>query len=296
LAQKQYFSLDITEEGNNFQFIYNDPLLHQEFLKFLTNVFHLYPEEQLHKLIIKTIEKNKQDQDIYINTQTALGGIQPFLSDLTYALPALNKQKKIITEQTLTLLGEKKRYEGYLELGSTGRYIDALEEAIEIQEGRYFVSEKPAIYSLSDMLDRGQISKAGQTIELNDYQINLSKHIPKNSLELVTVYIGFHHCPIHLREEFITTIRDTMKTGASLVVRDHDVHDKKMYHMAALAHDVFNMGTQETWSYNNKELRNFYSLEYLDKMLKKYGFKSNDRKLYQQGDPTLNALMIYTKT
>ena len=65
--------------------------------------------------------------------------------------------------------------------------------------------------------------------------------------------------------------------------------------MVALAHDVFNMGTKESWNYNDRELRLFYSLAELDELLIRYGFKSNGQQLYQEGDPTLNALMHYKK-
>jgi hypothetical protein len=285
----------LNNEEGNFRFIYRNPQLREEFLKFLKNVFHLYPQDRLDELLAAAVEKIASDQGIYVDVQQQLGDIKAFLSDLRYALPALNKQKEIMAEQAVALLGDKTRYASYLEVGSTGRYLDSLEEILEIQEERYFVSDKPATYSLSDMLDRGQISEAGKTIGLDGYRVDFQKNIPTSSVSLATVYIGFHHCPLDLREAFITGIRDVMKPGASLILRDHDVHDKNMWHMVALAHDVFNMGTDETWDYNHNELRNFYSLEYLDGMLQQYGFKSKGEKLYQQGDPTLNALMLYKK-
>ena len=55
------------------------------------------------------------------------------------------------------------------------------------------------------------------------------------------------------------------------------------------------MGTLESWSYNENELRNFYALETLDTLLSRHGFTSNGKRLYQRGDPTLNALMAYTR-
>ena len=98
-----------------------------------------------------------------------------------------------------------------------------------------------------------------------------------------------------IREEFITSIRDVLKPDANMILRDHNVHDETMWRMVALARDVFNMGNNESWQYNENELREFYSLETLDDMLRKYGFRSDGAKLYQDGDPTLNALMLYRK-
>jgi len=280
--------------SNNFRFIYNNSVYKQSFYQFLVNVFHLYPELEFHQLIDAITKRSISDQDIYIEVQSKLNEISSFIAPLKYAIPALNNQKRIIADQTQTLLHNKKNFSGYLEIGSTGRYLDALEEQFNIEDDRIFVTDKKATYSPTDMIDRGQINKAGTDILFNNYQPLLNT-LPRQSIDLVTIYIGFHHCPIHLREEFITNIRDIMRKGAYLVVRDHDVINRKMNHIVALAHDVFNLGTKESWQYNNAELRNFYSLAELDLLLTKMGFRSDGRKLFQQGDPTLNALMLYQK-
>ncbi|MFL6551433.1 MAG: class I SAM-dependent methyltransferase, partial [Povalibacter sp.] len=114
-------------------------------------------------------------------------------------------------------------------------------------------------------------------------------------VDLVTVYIGFHHCPVPLREEFLGRIRDVLRPGGVVIVRDHNVTDEPMRRMVALAHDVFNMGTKETWQYNDHELRNFYSLATLDRMMHAAGFKAEGQRLLQTGDPTLNTLLKYTR-
>ena len=288
-------STDTLGSESNFHYIYGNDALRQDFYKFLTNVFHLQPEVDLHRLISEVTAKHDNDRDIYNDLHEQIGSIRPFLSELTYGLPALARQKQVIAEQTTQLLPEKPYHEGYLEVGSTGRYLDSLEEVLEITGERYFMGPLPATYSVPDMVDRGQIAKAGEFIDLNNYQSNLGAVIPVNSIDLATVYIGFHHCPIVLREEFITSIRDVLRPGASMILRDHNVHDETMWKMVALAHDVFNMGTTESWEYNDDELRKFYSLEKLDNMLRQYGFRSDEVKLYQDGDPTLNALMLYKK-
>ena len=280
---------------SNFRYIYDNAALKVEFFDFLTNVFHLFPEDAMHELITQISKQHPTDEAIYTDLQASVSEIKPFLSELTYAVPALSKQKQVIADQTTTLLNNRQRYEGYLELGSTGRYLDSLEEQLDIVGDIHFISDRPATYTPPDMIDRGQIFKAGSYTDLNNYRPDIKSNIPNNSIDLVTVYIGFHHCPIDLREEFIGSIRDVMRPGASLIVRDHDAHNKEMWQMVALAHDVFNMGTNETWTYNNQELRHFYSLRELDNMLTQYGFKSDGQKLYQQGDPTRNALMIYKK-
>lgn len=281
-------------EGN-FDYIYSDPVIREEFKTFLVNVFHLYPEDELHALILKAVQQGLSDGEIYRRVQQRLGEIKPFLGDLAYSLPTLSKQKRVLTTQTLALLDPNKRYQGYLELGSNGRFLDSLEERLEIKGDCFTLAERAPTKSAIDIVDRGQIHNAGTFISLNDYRPALAQQVPRKSIDLATVYIGFHHCPVELREPFLGSIREVLRPGGVLIVRDHNVHDEKMLRMVSLAHDVFNMGTQETWKYNHAERRNFYSLAKLDSMLTSAGFKVHGRRLLQDGDPTLNTLMRYTR-
>ncbi len=297
LAKQLTLATKIEKEikAGNFKYIYANDQYRTEFFPFLVNVFHLYPEKEFHQAIFEATKMNDADAAIYQELQQKIKTIKPFLSEISYALPALNKQKKIISKQTVELLSGRKHIDGYLEIGSTGRYIDELEEHIKIKGKRYFIDRKAPSFSPFDIVDRGQINKAGTFIALNNYDLNITDHIPKNSLDLVTVYIGFHHCPPDLRKKFITSVRDVLKPNGKLIVRDHDAHNEKMNKIVSLAHDVFNLGTNEAWEYNQSEERYFYSLAFLEKMLTNYGFKFEGRKLLQDGDPTLNSLMLYSK-
>lgn len=279
----------------NFHYIYSRPDLHRLFIDFLTNVFHLYPVDKLDSLIASHVEEKSGDRQIYQACQKQLNDIAPWFSNARFSFPALRKQKLVLSHQTLQLLDRPARIDGYLEFGSNGRYLDALEEVLPLNGARYFVHDRLAGYGAADVVDRGQLLQAGKTLLMNHYQPALATHIPKSSLDLVTVYIGFHHCPLSLRNDFLQDIRQVMRPGASLIVRDHHANSEDMWHMVALAHDVFNMGTHEKWDYNEAELRNFYSLEFLDGMLSANGFRGDGRRLYQAGDPTHNALMLYRK-
>jgi SAM-dependent methyltransferase len=145
------------------------------------------------------------------------------------------------------------------------------------------------------MVERGQISIGAEYIPMADYKTQFSTIIKKESLDLITIYIGFHHCPIDLRIPFISSIRDTLRVGGKLILRDHDCNSTDQKTIVALAHDVFNMGTNETWKYNDEELRNFYSLDFICQFIEKLGFQFDKRTLFQEGDPTKNALMLFTK-
>lgn len=286
----------IIDKKNNFKYIYSNKKLKKEFLKFLKNVFNLYPETDFHNLIDETTKIKNNDKEIYLSVQSKLDDIDSLLSPLTYQLPALKKQKEEMAKEAYELLkSNKKEYNGYLEIGSSGRYLDYLEEKIEISGERYYADGKEPGYSVTEMINRGQIGIGANYVPFTSYKTNYTKFIPKNSLDLVTIYIGFHHCPIDLRVSFITSIKDTMRSGGKMILRDHDCNSDEQKVIVALAHDVFNLGTNETWETNEKEIRNFYSLDFIIKFIENLGFKFENRTLFQEGDPTKNALMLFTK-
>jgi SAM-dependent methyltransferase len=285
----------ITTAGNNFKKIYTSNKLRTEFFKFLKNVFNLFPEEDLHKLISETAAKKNDDKAIYLEIQSRLDDITPLLSSFRYSLPSLMKQKDEMARQTLQLLGKGGTYNGYLEIGSSGRYLDYLEENVDIEGERYYADGKVPGHSITEMVDRGQIKIGAKYIPLADYKTKYADIIPAESLDLVTIYIGFHHCPLDLRVPFISSIRDTMRVGGKLILRDHDCDTEEQKTLVALAHDVFNMGTNESWTYNSSEIRNFYSLDFICNFVEQIGFKFDKRTLFQEGDPTKNALMMFTK-
>ena len=295
LSLPQQAFADIYAGGNNFKRIYSNNRLKKEFFKFLKNVFNILPEDDLHKMITDAASKEKNDQEIYIEIQSKLDDITPSFSSFRYALPALTKQKDEMARQTIELLGEGGTYHGYLEIGSSGRYLDYLEENVNIEGERYYADGKEPGYGLTEMIDRGQISIGASYIKFADYKTKYSELIPNESLDLVTIYIGFHHCPLELRVPFISSIRDTLRVGGKLILRDHDCSTEEQKTMVALAHDVFNMGTLESWSYNSNEVRNFYSLAFICNFVEQIGFKFDKRTLFQEGDPTKNALMLFTK-
>ena len=91
------------------------------------------------------------------------------------------------------------------------------------------------------------------------------------------------------------SLHRALRPGGRMIVRDHNVDSPRMNRMVALAHDVFNLGLGTGWSVNQTEIRRFTSLEQLDGQLAKAGFRRDPRALFQPGDPTRNALMMYAK-
>jgi SAM-dependent methyltransferase len=284
-----------SDDVGNFRYIFSDPRLKREFLDFLTNVFHLYPEQEMHDTLARLAMGLDDDRQVYEALQSELGKLSPFLGAFRYAIPALVKQKNIMASQTMMLVDPDAKYDGHLEIGSTGRYIGILEDRLNITGEVFLLHTREAGYGPEDIADRGQLARIGTHIDMGNYSTEFANVIPHNSLDMVTVFIGFHHCPLETRRQFISAVRDVIRPGGVLILRDHDCYNEDAWRMAALAHDTFNAGTKESWQFNADELRNFYSIRFIIDLVEDVGFRNNNMLLYQPGDPTRNALTAFRK-
>jgi hypothetical protein len=217
------------------------------------------------------------------------------LQEIRFALPSLEKQKQVMAEQTVALLGGRTEFDGYLEVGSTGRYHDRLSDMVKLRGSKFFVHTHKPTFGAADIVERGQLTRVGTFQPLDDYRPLLSPLIVPESLDLLTVYIGFHHAPPEHRLAFVRSCYACLRRGGLLIVRDHDVTTADMNSFVALAHDVFNVGLELPWEADAAEVRNFTSLETLDQILKDVGFEVGDKRLIQSGDPTNNTLVAYSK-
>ena len=284
------------QEGTNFKHVYLNPALRAQFFLFLKNVFHLYPEHDFDALIDEKTRTFGTDKEIYEAVVAGIPSIRPVLAELRYALPSLRKQKEVMCAQTLNLLDGRTRLQGYLEIGTTGRYYDRLSEHVHVDTEPIFIHSAAPTYGAADIVERGQLRKIGKFVPLADYTPISETDVQDESLDLVTVYIGFHHSPAERRLAFIRSCNRVLRKGGMLIVRDHDVASNDMVHFVALAHDVFNAGLELPWHNNEVEVRNFLSLAELGKILTDVGFEADERRLLQEGDPTQNTLMKYIKT
>jgi SAM-dependent methyltransferase len=283
-------------DPGNFRFIYLNPKLRDSFYPFLKNVFHLYPEDDFHRLISEISSQYSTDQEIYEKIHGALPKIKPFLASLRYSLPALKKQKQEMARQTMQLLGPVDSVKGYVEIGTTGRYISEIRKSLKVKGSLYLVNDVHPSYAPVDMVERGQMLEYGSFIPLNDYGAWPSEKIPDESIDLVTNFIGFHHSPADRLDGFVRSITRVLKPGGRLIVRDHNVDSPEMNRMVALAHDVFNVGLDISWQLNHEQIRNFWSVAQMSSYLRERGFREEGTQLLQEGDPTRNTLMKFVKT
>jgi FAD/FMN-containing dehydrogenase/SAM-dependent methyltransferase len=266
------------------------------FYRFLQNVYRLYPEDRFHTLIKEACRAHADDEAIYRHVQSRLGEIKPFLADLFYALPSLAKQKKEMARQTRQLLGGDGAFDGYLEIGTTGRYVNALKKVLRLAGPLVLVNDLPPTMSPVDIVERGQFGKLGAFVPLADYTPIPQAAVPDASIDLVTCYIGLHHCPPEKLRPFVDSIRRVLRPGGRLVLRDHDVTSPTMDAFVALAHTVFSAGLLLPWEVARQERRHFAPLADWSARLQAAGLRDTGQRLLQAHDPTDNTLMAFVKS
>ena len=280
--------------GSEFHAVFSTEKSSDDFYRFLQNIFHLFPEDKFHTLIKQACENQSTDREIYRAVQAGLPGIRPFLAPLTYALPALKKQKREMARQTLELLGERKSFDGYVEIGSTGRYISELRKHLAFT-GPLYVSDVAAPgYGPGDIMERGRIAKLGEFLPL-DYQPLDLKGIAPESVDLVTCYIGLHHSPPDLLDDFVRSVHRVLRPGGLFLMRDHDAGDADMQVFVSLVHTVFNLGLGVSWEEDEREEKHFKSADGWAAYVGQRGLEDRGARLLQRHDPSDNTLMAFVK-
>jgi FAD/FMN-containing dehydrogenase/uncharacterized membrane protein YhaH (DUF805 family)/SAM-dependent methyltransferase len=265
------------------------------FYRFLQNVYRLYPEDRFHALIKDACAAHRGDEAIYRRVQADLPKLKPFLSEATYALPSLAKQKREMARQTAEILGERRGFDGYLEIGTTGRYVGPLRTALGLKGSVVLVNDLAPTNSPVDIAERGGLGKVGDFVPMDDYAPIPADRVPDGSVDLATCYIGLHHCPPEKLPAFVASIARVLRPGGVLVLRDHDVTTPAMDAFVALAHTVFNAGLGVPWEVNRQERRHFAPLSSWVAHLGRAGLVDTGRRLLQAHDPTDNTLLAFVK-
>jgi FAD/FMN-containing dehydrogenase len=279
-----------------FHAVYSQVSLRDGFYRFLQNVYRLFPEDRFHTLIDEACVMHRGDEAIYRHLQEKLPGIKPLLADLFYALPALAKQKREMARQTLELLGDRRDIDGYVEIGTTGRYLSELRKHLRFRGPLIVVNDLAPTNSPVDIVERGQIARLGSYVPLNNYLPLGETEIPSESVDLVSCYIGLHHIAPEALGAFMTSICRVLRPGGIFILRDHDVTTAEMATFVSLAHTVFNAGLGVPWEVNQQELRYFVSVEEWVRRLEAVGLEDSGRRLVQTHDPSDNVLMAFVKS
>ncbi len=286
---------DRDTDGSEFLTVYGRTKSRDDFYRFLQVIYHLYPEDRFHELIIKACERHDTDEAIYAEVAAGLPAIKTFLSDLTYALPALKTQKKEMAAQTTAILPKPSSFNGYLEIGSTGRYVKSLKKSLNLSGPIYLSNDVAPDNSPPEIMERGGLQQVGEFFPLNDYAPIPDDVITDESLDLVTCYIGLHHCPREKLHDYIASIRRVLRPGGYFVLRDHDAGDDAMRTFCALVHTVFNAGLGVSWEQDREELRLFEGVDFWVDAIVRHDFEDLGKRLLQANDPSLNTLLCFRK-
>ena len=281
---------------SEFHAVFSDVKAHDAFYRFLQNIFRLYPEDRFHTLIKEACATHQDEEAVYRQVQQKLPTIKPFLADFFYALPSLSKQKQEMTRQTLELLGDKREIDGYVEIGTTGRYISDLRKHLRFRGPVVLINDLAPTNSPVDVIERGGLKKLGVWVPLNDYAPIGKTSVPDGSIDLATCYVGLHHMEPELLDAFLTSVWRILRPGGLFIVRDHDVQTPEMNAFVSLAHTVFNAGLGLSWEVNRQEIRRFASVGEWSRRLQSVGFQDTGRRLLQANDPSDNVLMAFRKT
>lgn len=299
-AWRQKESRNANDESTltDFHQVFGDVVLSDAFYRFLQNVFRTMPEDRLHHLIGESCKLHRSEEDIYRHLQREIRSIKPFAADLVYALPALFKQKAEMARQTLALLaslGHRTSFNGYVEIGSKGRYYRGLAAALSLTGPQVFVDAEPPTYAPIDMLERGQVRLLGAHVGLAEFAPLPTSELADASFDLATCYIGLHHMSPETLLGFLNSVHRILRPGGIFIVRDHDVGTPQMRALVSLAHTVFNVGLGESWEVNQRELRYFESAPTWVERLDAAGFDDSRERLLQDNDPTNNTLFAFIK-
>lgn len=275
-----------------FAAVYGNDRESDRFYAFLQNIFNVLPEERLHTLIKAETAKHVDDEAIYRAIQGRLKSVTPTLAMLTHALPSLKTQKAEMGRQAAVLLGDV-RLRDYVEIGTTGRYVRALQKHLRLGGGVTLVHDVAPGTSLVDFVERGQLRKPGHFVPLKDYA---PIALPPGSADLVSCFVGLHHILPEKLTSFLESVAKILRPGGFFIVRDHDVTTSSMDAFVSLAHTVFNAVLGESWETNQNELRHFKSVDDWIAIIESIGFRHTGLRLRQDGDPSDNILLAFERT
>lgn len=285
---------------NPLQEVLASPEQREKFSGFLDNVLRVVPSQDFYAYVDATICDLQEytPPSLYAALHRNISSIKSSLH-LYHMLQSLQKQKDILTAQALEHLGGTLIMQGVLEIGGPAIYANELRKHITINGPIYAVSDQQRF---TDRLQahtfdpRKKFLAYDSFVSLNNYDPITPSQIPDQSLDLVICFIGLHHIPVEKLDAFIASIARIIRPGGVFLLRDHDCFDAATASRASAAHSVFNLiATGETLEAEQAEYRNFQNIHYWINAVVRHGFVVDARMFLQQGDPSRNAMIKFTK-
>ena len=288
-------------DSNHFSRTYSNAEQREYFRSFYSEVLRLVPADKMHQIVEDIVRENPEDSDaqIYAKLVEPVKKIRPGIFKLLtqYAPNVISNQRKVLSSQTVSLLNDKDEINGYLDIGTSGNYFKSFAKKFPgpVKGPKYLISDmKPSIFNPGDILQRGQLLRNFVHVQNEDFLPISDKYIPSESLDLVTMYVGLHHTPKEKLSGFIASINRVLREGGVFILRDHDKNNKTEPYMH-LAHMTFNLAAGVTAGAEAQELRNFLSIDDWIEILEQHGFSAGEERLLQEGDPSENTMIRFTK-
>jgi len=280
--------------------VFTTPFLRVENAKFIDTVLRQIPSQDFYK-VVDTIQAeygDLSDEEWYEKLIERIPQIKSWKHPFN-VIASLQHQKKILSAQARTLLGDKVVVNGYVEIGTPGTYLTSMQHFLIAKGKRYIINDVQRWsdylqgYSLNPL---NKFSPYDSFVEMHDYDPIPEDKIPSKSVDLVVCFIGLHHIPLEKLENFIASIQRILRPGGTFLLRDHDACTPELLSITYAAHSIFNViATEETLETEKAEYRNFQPLAYWITALEKQGFYVDDQRLLQEGDPTKNTLLKFIR-
>lgn len=288
----------------------------QQVYDFFKHVFGIVPPKEHAAIIESEIRRLKargvdpSDANLYESLTHRLRSDGPGLvAKLARSAVSLRSQQMLMGQQAAQLLSStgKTQFEGYLEVGSPGRYFHAIrsQPGIEIKGTKWVTDEVKPSFGPEAALERtggrGLRRFLNSVVPfrfypLANYEPIVQEKIKDGSIDLATIFIGLHHAPPERLRPYIASIFKAMRPGGRLILRDHDANNPDLLRIAHVAHITFNAALGIPYDLELNDVRNFQPIEYWVDALEASGFKLLAREgLLQEGDPTRNMLLVFER-
>jgi FAD/FMN-containing dehydrogenase/predicted methyltransferase len=295
----------LSEDTYHYRELLASPTGRDELRDYFTNIFSINDASNAIKAIEEAMQvtlskgRDPNDRSVYDELLKIMPKYQNgFFKRTAETLKALTVQQKEMAKQTAEALKEQgvNEVNGYVEIGSPGRYVWALKQLMKI---------KGKIYAVNDTFEKKHWieTKFGfripavalvKKILFSNYDQFQQLEIMNESVDLVSMFIGLHHCPPEKLDGFIASINRVLRVGGRFVLRDHDANEKLLA-MAFMAHSTYNAGLGLSYDEELNEVRNLQKLDYWKRKMEQAGFKHVGQDKLQAGDPTGNTLMVFEK-
>lgn len=277
----------------------------EELRLYFKNIFSINEPERFISAIDAAVaiatekKRDLNDRNIYeellrILPGFANGKVKAFVKTMQ-ALRVQQREMAVETAEALKEVGVTS-VRGYVEIGSPGRYVRPLSDYIKLQGPMTAVNDS---FGAAGAVEsswgwRVPASITSKKIKLSNYDMIPQSEVANESVDLVSMFIGLHHCPPEKLEAFIASIARVIRTGGHFILRDHDANEHVLA-MAFIAHSTYNAGLGIPFGGELGEIRNLHPLSFWKDILGRAGLEFVGKEITQEGDPTGNTLMVFKK-